>query len=83
MSEAAGRGEGETEDDGKVTWLVDRPPAPQDFDSLLGGLGVKAAAAAADPLRTLPIRAFEWNHCKLDEIDQDMLEYLYSGAALS
>jgi hypothetical protein len=36
-----------------------------------------------DPLRTLPIRAFEWNHCKLDEIDQDMLEYLYSGAALS
>jgi hypothetical protein len=57
MPEAAGRGERETEDDGKVTWIVDRPPAPQDFDPLPGGLGVmgqiagrkkrKAAAAAA------------------------------------
>jgi hypothetical protein len=42
-----------------------------------------AGSVENDPLRTLPIRAFEWNHCKLDEIDQDMLEYLYSGAALS
>lgn len=57
MPEAAGRGEGETEDDGKVTWIVDRPPAPQDFDPLPWGLEVigliagrkkgKAAAAAA------------------------------------
>jgi len=36
------------------------------------------------PLRTLPIRTFELNHCKLcGGIDQDLLEYLYSGAALS
>ncbi len=34
-------------------------------------------------LRTLPIRAFQWNHRELDEIDQDLLEYLYSGAAFS
>jgi hypothetical protein len=34
-------------------------------------------------MRALPIRAFEWNHRKLDEIDQDLLEYLYSGAAFS
>jgi hypothetical protein len=33
--------------------------------------------------RTLPIRAFDWNHCKLGGVDQDLLEYLYSGAALS
>ena len=39
--------------------------------------------AARDPLQTLPIRAFERNHCKLGGIDQDFLEYLYSGAALS
>ena len=28
-------------------------------------------------------RKFEWNHRKLGGIDQDLLEYLYSGAALS
>jgi len=27
MPEAAGRGEGETEDDGKLTWAVDREPS--------------------------------------------------------
>jgi hypothetical protein len=42
-----------------------------------------AILVTQDPLRTLPIRAFEWNHCKLGGIDQDLLEYLYSGAALS
>ena len=43
MPEAAGRGEGETADDGKLTWAViesHRQPAPQDFDPLLVGLGV-------------------------------------------
>ncbi len=40
-------------------------------------------SVANDPVRTLPTRAFEWNHRELDEIDQDLLEYLYSGAAFS
>jgi hypothetical protein len=43
MPEAPGRGEGETADDGKLTWAVDREhrrPASQDFDPLPVGLGV-------------------------------------------
>ena len=43
MPEAAGCGEGETADNGKLTWLWNgshRWPASQDFDPLPGGLGV-------------------------------------------
>jgi len=41
MPEAAGRGEGETADNGKLTWAVDRGPSPADasVDMLAGGLG--------------------------------------------
>ena len=42
----------------------------------------------ADTLGTLPILSFEWNDCtwsqrELGATNQDLLEYLYSGAALS
>jgi hypothetical protein len=42
MPEAAGRGEGETEYDGKLTWAVDREPSPASVSGFrpAPGLGV-------------------------------------------
>jgi hypothetical protein len=42
----------------------------------------------ADALGTPPIRSFEWGHCTWSQrepgaTNQGLLEYLYSGAALS
>ena len=77
----------------KSTGASPKPPSPADWSGNRQRTGSYPAFGGnvsylADALGTPPIRSFEWNHCtwsqrELGATNQDLLEYLYSGAALS